>query len=221
MRVLYHNWLDAGSRLIRIVLIEKGLEARLRLEKPWERREDFLRLNPAGTVPVLVNDKTVLADTVAIAEYLDETVTEPGLVGETPEERAEVRRLVGWFMGKCEREVTHLLLTEKLMKRFLRMGEPDSSAIRSAHHNLKIHLDYVSYLAVRRNYLAGHRFSLADAAAAAHLSIADYFGDISWERHQAAKEWYMRVKSRRSVRLLLADRIAGLIPPKHYDKPDF
>lgn len=221
MQVLYHNWLDAGSRLVRLVLEEKALPVRLRLEKPWERRMDFLRLNPAGTVPVLVNDSTILAHAIAIAEYLDETVSEPGLIGEQPSERAEVRRLVGWFMDKCEREVTSLLITEKLMKRFLRMGEPDSSAIRSAHHNLKIHLDYVNFLSERRNYLAGSHFSLADAAAAAHFSIADYFGDILWDRHPAAKEWYMRVKSRRSMRLLLADRIPGLMPPKYYEKPDF
>ncbi len=221
MRVLYHSWLDAGSRLVRIVLGEKRLEARLVLEKPWERRPDFVRLNPAGTVPVLVEDRRAFPDAVAIAEYLDETHAEPALIGREPAARAEVRRLVGWFMGKCEREVTRLLVGEKLYRRFLRMGETDSACIRSAHHNLKTHLDYVGHLAERRHYLAGPQFSLADAAAAAHLSIVDYFGDIAWERYPAAKDWYMRVKSRRAVRLVLADRIAGLAPPRHYEKLDF
>jgi len=221
MRTLHHSWLDAGSRLVRVVLAEKRQEATLQLEKPWERRDGFLKLNPAGTLPILVDDGAVLAEPVAITEYLDEVHPEPPLLGESPHLRAEVRRLLGWFMGKCQREVTELLVDEKLLKRFLRMGETDSTAIRAAHHNLKIHLAYVGHLAERRHYLACGRFSLADAAAAAHLSIADYFGDIAWDNFPAAKDWYMRVKSRRSMRTILADRIAGLTPPKHYDKPDF
>jgi len=221
MRTLHHSWLDAGSRLVRIVLAEKRQEATLRLEKPWERREEFLRLNPAGNLPVLVEDGATLAEPAAIAEYLEEVYPEPPLLGRTPLERAEMRRLCGWFMDKCRREVTELLVEEKLMKRFLRMGETDSAAIRAAHYNLKIHLAYVGHLAERRHYLAGGYFGLADAAAAAHLSIADYFGDVAWDGFPAAKDWYMRVKSRRSMRTVLADRIAGLTPPKHYDKPDF
>jgi len=221
MRTLYHSWLDAGSRLVRVVLAEKRQDATLQLEKTWERREGFLRVNPAGTVPVLVEESAVLAGAVAIAEYLDEAFPEPPLIGEAPLARAEVRRIVGWFMEKCRHEVTDLLVEEKLMKRFLKMGETDSAAIRAAHHNMKIHLGYIAHLAERRHYLAGSRFSLADAAAAAHISVADYFGDIAWDSYPAAKDWYMRVKSRRSMRTILADRIAGLGPPKHYDKPDF
>ncbi|WP_348651783.1 glutathione S-transferase family protein [Iodidimonas sp. MBR-22] len=235
-RVLYHSWLDAGSRLVRIVLAEKSLEARLRLEKPWERRPDFLRLNPAGRVPVLVEDAHIFCDSIAICEYLDEahgpltqasdppkegTTGPNSLIGGDPIERAEIRRLMGWFMGKFDHEVSALLINEKLLKRFLRMGEPDSSAIRSAHHNLGIHLNYIDFLAERRHYLGGAHFSMADACAAAHLSIIDYFGDIPWDRHLAARDWYMRVKSRRSLRLILQDRIPGLTPPRHYERPDF
>lgn len=221
METLYHSWLDAGSRLVRLVLAEKRREVTLQLEKTWQRREAFLRLNPAGTVPVLETDGTALAGAVPIAEYLEETAPEPPLLGETPRARAEVRRLVGWFMEKCQREVTELLVEEKLMKRFLRMGDPDSGAVRAAHHNLKIHLGYIGHLAEQRHYLGGARYSLADAAAAAHISIADYFGDVAWDSHPAAKDWYMRVKSRRAMRAILADRIAGLGPPRHYEKPDF
>lgn len=220
-RILYHALLDTGSRYVRIVLAEKRLEAELRLEKPWERRAEFLRLNPAGTTPVLLEGRAARADAVAIAEYLEEIVPEPKLLGGDAAARAEVRRLVGWFLGKCETEVTGLIVLERLMKRFLRMGEPDPSTLRAAAHNLRIHLDYVGWLAERRHYLAGREFGLADAAAAASLSVLDYFGDIDWDAHPLAKDWYLRVKSRRSVRLLLADRIAGLTPPRHYDRPDF
>lgn len=218
---LYHNWLDAGSRLVRILLAEKRQEAELVLEKPWERRVGFLALNPAGTLPVLIVEGGHLAHPLAIAEYLEESFAEPAMIPGSPVERAEARRLAAWFMEKCEAEVTRLLLGEKLLKRFLRLGDTEPATLRAVAWNLKIHLDYIEHLAGRRHYLAGGGFSLADAAAAAHLSILDYFGDIPWERHMVAKDWYMRVKSRRSVRLVLADRIAGIAPPAWYDKPDF
>lgn len=221
MRRLYHSWLDAPSRLVRIVLAEKRLDATLTLEKPWERRTDFLRLNPAGAVPVLLDGDLALADGVAIAEYLDEAYPEPPLLGDSPDKRAEARRLVAWFMQKCGTEVTALLVRQKLMTRFLGRGELDSAVIRAAHHNLRIHMDYIGYLADRRHYLAGGRFTLADAAAAAHIATVDYFGDIAWDDYAAAKDWYLRVKSRPSMRGILADRIPGFAPPKHYGKQDF
>lgn len=218
---LYHNWLDAGSRLIRILLAEKKQEVELVLEKSWERRVGFLRLNPAGTLPVLLVEGGHLAHPLAIAEFLEESFTEPAMIPGSPPERAEIRRLAAWFMEKCDTEVTRLLLGEKLFKRFLNLGDTEPATLRAVSHNLKIHLDYIDHLAGRRHYLAGGCFSLADAAAAAHLSILDYFGDVPWEHHAVARDWYMRVKSRRSVRLVLADRIAGIKPPAWYDKPDF
>ena len=73
MRVLYHLWLSPFSRKVRIVLREKNLDFTLKIEKVWERRPEFLALNPASEVPVLIEpDGTVLSDTTAIVEYLDE-----------------------------------------------------------------------------------------------------------------------------------------------------
>ena len=65
--------LSPFSRKVRIVLAEKNLEFTLKFEKTWERRPEFLALNPAGEVPVLIEpDGTVIAGTEAIVEYLDE-----------------------------------------------------------------------------------------------------------------------------------------------------
>lgn len=223
MRLLYHVALCPFSRKIRVVLHEKGLEFRLQVEKVWERRPQFLALNPAGQVPVLVDedDGLVLAESLAIAEYLEETHPRPALLGDDSRSRAEVRRLTLWFDLKFDREVTRNLVGEKMMKRFLGLGEPSSAAIRAGHANLPVHLDYISYLAERRKWLAGEQLSLADVAAAAHLSCLDYIGDVPWDRYPAAKDWYARIKSRPSFRPLLADHIAGLPPPKHYADLDF
>ena len=222
MRRLHHFPLQPFSRTLRIALREKGLDFELVEERPGERRDELLRLNPSGEVPVLVEaDGAAYADCQAIAEYLDEVYPEPSLIGRGAAARAEVRRLAGWFDHKFNREVTARLLDEKIMKRLVRSGQPDSNAIRVASANLHIHLEYIAWLADRRSWLAGDHFSLADAAAAAHISIVDYLGDMPWDTHPGAKDWYARVKSRPSFRPLLADHLPGAPPPRHYADLDF
>lgn len=204
------------------MLGEKALDFELQVEKIWNRRHDFMALNPAGTVPVLIEpDGAALAASGAICEYLDEMFPEPPLIGRDPKTRAETRRLVSWFDMKFNDEVTANLVGEKVMKRFLGLGQPDSEAIRAGLHNIVYHLDYIGYLTERRRWLAGDDFSLADITAAAHLSCIDYLDDVPWADHEPAKEWYARVKSRPGFRPMLADSIPGLQPPGHYDDLDF
>lgn len=222
MRTLYHLWLSPYSRKVRIALGEKRMDFEMKAENVWRRREEFLAINPMGEVPVLVEpDGTALSGSQVICEYLDELTPDPSLLGRHPLHRAEVRRLVDWFDRKFNVEVTEKLVTEKFMKRFLSLGEPDSAEVRAGHTNIHTHLDYISYLVERRRWLAGDDLSLADVAAAAHLSTIDYLGDVPWEDHDPAKDWYSRIKSRPSVRPLLSDRIPSAPPPKHYADLDF
>lgn len=204
------------------MLAEKGLEFELRAEKIWERRDSFLRLNPAGEVPILIDeDNTVVAGGQVIAEYLEEAYPEQPLLPGSVVDRAEIRRLVSWFDEKFHREVTANLVDEKILKRFLRLGEPNVSAIRAGLQNIHFHLEYLVWLADRRRWLAGAEFSLADIAAAAQLSAVDYLGDVPWDEHRGAKDWYARVKSRPSMRPILADYMSGIRPPSHYADLDF
>ncbi len=222
MRTLYHLPIDAGSRKIRILLAEKKLQFELKAEKVWERRKGFLRLSPAGEIPVLIEDDGVsIPGPQVVAEYLDEAYEGPSLIGVSALDRAEARRVGNWFDVKFAHEVTKNLVDEKIMKRFLGLGQPNSSAIRAGHSNLHYHLDYIGWLTDRRNWLAGDDFSIADIAAAAHLSAVDYLGDVPWSDHGGAKDWYVRVKSRPSFRPLLSDYIPGIPPPKHYADLDF
>ena len=221
MLTLYHLWLDPACRKIRILLGEKSRPFEMRVEKIWERRESFLRLNPAGEVPVLQDEDVVLADGWVIAEYLEEVYPDPPLLPKDPVERAETRRLAQWFDVKFAREVTVNLVDEKLMKSLLGQGNPDPSRIRAGLHNIRYHLDYIAWLSDRRRWLGGDDFSLADIAAAAHISAVDYLGDVPWDKHPDAKDWYARVKSRPSVQPLLQDYIAGRPPPAHYADLDF
>jgi glutathione S-transferase len=204
-----------------LVLGEKRLPVGLEVESYWQRRPEFLAINPAGQVPVMIeaNDQPVVGSQ-AIVEYLEELESTPSLLGQTLGERAETRRLISWFDEKFNSEVTKNLLGERSIKRFSGMGEPDSTAIRAGRENILYHLHYIAYLAERRNWLAGDHFSVADCAAAAHLSVLDYIGDVPWDRQLAAKDWYVRVKSRPSFRTLLQDRLSGLPPVAHYVELD-
>lgn len=222
---LYHFPLDPPSRRVRLTLAEKGVPCDLLIEKPWDPGPSLLELNPAGELPVLAierkNEKIILSDAQSICEYLDETLESPGLMGGTAENRAETRRLTAWFDRKFHREVTTLLLGEKALKRLMGAGEPDSLMIRAGYHNIHGHLDYIAWLVERRNWLAGEELSLADLAAGAQLSVLDYLGDVPWNTHPAAKDWYARLKSRPSFRGLLGDRLTGFPPPRHYADLDF
>jgi glutathione S-transferase len=222
MRTLFHLPLCPFSRKLRVALREKNLDFELQQERVWERRPEFLAMNPAGEVPVLVEpDGLVVVDSGVIAEYLEETYRERPLIGIDRVDRAEVRRLVLWFDLKMNREATQNLVGEKMMKRMMGYGHPNSSAIRAGHANLHHHLDYVGWLVERRRWLAGDHFSLADIAAAAHLSVLDFIGDVPWGDHEPAKDWYARIKCRPSFRQLLADHVAGHTPPVHYADLDF
>ena len=224
MRVLYHLPLSPYARKVRLVLAEKRLPAGLELEKPWERRPDYLELNPAGTVPTLVEDNgAVIPDSSVICEYLDEAYPDPALplMGDTILERVEVRRLAAWFDGKFATEVTQNLLGEKYLRQQARRGVPDASRIRMGYTALRYHLDYLGWLAENREWLAGPNLSLADFGAAAHLSCLDYIGDVDWNLSRPAKDWYARIKSRPGFRTLLADRVPGIVPPDHYVDLDF
>lgn len=229
MPVLHHHLLSAGSRYVRLVLAEYGEDATLAEERPWERREAFLALNPAGTLPVFVDhDDAVIAGAAVIAEYLNETrgerAGETALMPSGAVERAEVRRLVAWFLGKFDGEVTTYLVNEKVFKRQMAPGngsEPDASAIRAARSNIRYHLRYIGHLMARRRWLGGNAMSLADLAAAAELSAIDYLGEVPWEEDVTAKDWYARIKSRPSFRPVLTDRVRGNPPAAHYGDLDF
>lgn len=230
MLTLFHHPMFANCRFVRLAFGEYGEEVALVEEKPWTRRKEFLALNAAGTLPVLLaeGDVAIIGATV-IAEYLDETRgvlrRDRRLLAEDPLARAEIRRLTDWYLSKSESEVTRHLVRERVLKPLmpeaLGGGSPDSAAIRAARANIRQHMKYTNWLAGTRPWLAGPKITYADLAAAATLSILDYLGEIDWSEFAAARDWYARVKSRPSFRPLLADRVRGVAPASHYADLDF
>jgi glutathione S-transferase len=230
MLTLFHHPFCPHSRFIRLVLGEYGLTPRLVEEPVWERREDFLALNPAGTTPVLVEEgKPAVPGAAIIIEFLDET--RGGELGDRrllPQEhgaRIEVRRLMSWFNDKFFAEVSGPLTMERFYKRRIPIdqggGSPDTDVIRAVRINIRYHLAYIGWLVRTRDWLAGDRLTYADLAAAGHLSAVDYLGDVPWNEDEAAKNWYARVKSRPSFRPVLAETMAGIPPSNTYADLDF
>jgi glutathione S-transferase len=221
MHRLYHIPLSPFCRKVRLVLAEKKIDVELIEERPWEKRKDFMLMNPAGMVPVLKVDKLVLADSSAICEYLEEVYPEPSLMPDGYAGRAEVRRLSAWFDDKFHREVTANLLYERVNKKVKQSGYPDSKNVKAGSRNIKFHLDYMTWLLEQRRWLAGDRLTLADFSAAAQLSCLDYIRDVDWDRSALVKDWYATIKSRPAFRSLLADNIPGFPQPDHYADLDF
>ncbi len=221
MNTLYHYALSPFCRKVRLSLAEKKIEVGLVEERYWERDAEFVRRNPAGKVPVLKMDGMTMADSAAICEYIEEAYPDPPLLPKDPKARFEARRLVAWFDDKFYHEVTTKLTGERVNRKVMGTGYPDSSNVKAGAKAIKYHLDYMAHLLEDRRWLAGNAMTLADFAAAAQLSCLDYTSDVDWHRHEAVKDWYAKIKSRPAFRSVLADEVPGFTPAAHYADLDF
>jgi glutathione S-transferase len=221
MNRLYHYPLSPFCRKVRLSLAEKRIEVELVEERYWEQDADFLRRNPAGKVPVLKLGNRTMAESAAICEYIEEAWPTPPLMPKDPEGRYEVRRLVNWFDDKFHEEVTRKLMGERVFKKVMGGGYPDSANVKAGAKAIKFHIDYMAWLLEQRRWLAGNEMTLADFAAAAHLSCLDYISDVDWNRSEIVKDWYAKIKSRPAFRSILADQVPGFRPPPHYADLDF
>ncbi|RGP39696.1 Glutathione transferase [Altererythrobacter insulae] len=219
---LYQFPLCPFSRKIRLLMGEKNIAYEMVREDPWSASDYFWNLNPAGRTPVVVNQDrdTVLCDSRAIAEYFEETVDKAPMINGTSANRAEIRRLVALFDENFYNDVTAPLLNERMKKRIVLNQPPDSRVLREAMKLAHGHLDYMDWLIDNRPWLAGSTMSLADLAAAAQISVADYLGGIDWAGHEQTRGWYAVFKSRPSFRPLLSERMGVIQPPSHYAKVD-
>jgi glutathione S-transferase len=224
--VLFHFAFDPGSRAVRLALGEARIAFSETPVRPWEDGCPVATMNPSGMPPVLQvagsgGESLTLCEPAAILGWLEERASEAFLLPVDAAERAEVRRLLAWFERRFTDEVNAVLLHERMEKPLLRLGPPEARALRAGREALKSHLTMMEGLLTRRDALAGRRISQADIVAAAHLSVLDYFGEVSWAAYPAVKTWYMKLKSRPSFRPLLADRFPGVQASAWYHDLDF
>jgi glutathione S-transferase len=216
--------LDPASRLVRLMCAEYGVALELEDVRPWNRDAELLEINPAATVPVLIEpDQPPVVGILAAIDAIEEQHAPgsvSGLVPANPAARAEMWRLCEWVLIKLNDEVTRYILEEKIVKRD-RRDTPEPQVLRAAKANLGEHLLYFNWLFATRRWIAGELMSLADFALAAHLSSLDYLGDVLWDTAPETRQWYARIKSRPAFRTLLGDRVSSMPPSAGYADLDF
>lgn len=222
MKKLYHYPLCPFSRQVRIYLKELDILFDMIKEDYWQKRREFLQLNPAATLPVLQEPSgLIIAGIYPITEYLNEKYPNFNFMEEDSEIKCEIRRLISWFNEKFYREVTKILINEKIERLMLKTGGPRTDFLRAAKLNLSTHMNYLTNLLQKHSFIASDKLTCADIAASSHLSVLDYFGEVNWDNWPYVRDWYAILKSRPSFRPLLQDQVAGFAPSATYADLDF
>ena len=185
---------------VRVVLAEKDLEYEkifVDLRKQEQKLPDFLRLNPYGKVPVLVDEDEVVYDSTIINEYLEDEYPLPRLLPEDSQGRARVRMLEDY----CDNSFippTTMLLTQ-LRKTD---AERDPQRVEQAREELRRALYYLRDRLAGQEYLVGKEFTLADASYAPRIMVLGRLGVELEPALSSVQAWIDRIRARSSVRSL-------------------
>ena len=222
MITLHHYYLCSSSRYIRLILEEHNITYETQLENFWKPQKDFLKINPAGHLPVLVNeDNFPIIGANSCIEYIKDLELRPKLFVDNYRDKAEINRLVHWFDVIFKKEVFDPIIYEKVFSRIVDNISPNSDNIRAAFHNLDFHIQYFNYLLNSKNYFIKDELTYLDFLAAANFSVLDYLGLLNLKSYESMREWYFKIKSRPSFKTLLKDQIVGLNPHENYKNIDF
>jgi len=184
---------------VRVVLAEKELEferVHVDLRAGEQRTPEFLKMNPYGKVPVLVDDDLVVYDSTIINEYLEDEYPAPSLMPEDSAGRARVRMLEDY----CDNSflpVAGLVLAE------LAKPEAERDAERLQRYQAEIGrgLARLETLFEGKEFLVGE-FSLADVAFVPRLLILPQMGVEIDPRLRQVAAWIERLRERPSVQTL-------------------
>ncbi len=222
MYTLHHYYLCPSSRFVRIILEEYKIQYIVKLENYWNAQKEFLKINPAGHLPVLINEENFpIIGANACLEYFKDLNLKPDLVGENYKDKAEIYRLYYWFEILFKKEVLDPIMYEKVFSRVVDNITPNSSNIRAALNNLTFHIKYFDHLLKNKDYIVSNNLTYIDFLASANLSILDYLGLLNFVNNERVREWYYKLKSRLSFKTLLKDQIVGLNPDEKYIFIDF
>ncbi len=180
----------------RIVLAEKDLTydtIPVDLKAGEQKRPEFLKLNPFGKVPVLIDDEVIVYDSTIINEYLEDEYPHPQLMPTDSAARARVRTLEDYA------DNAFTVVTGQIMHELRKSeGERDQQRLQSARQQVTQMLAVIDGSLAGRSWLVGN-FSLADVAYAPRVVILPALGiqlDPEW-RNVAA--WIQRLNQRASI----------------------
>lgn len=225
MYKLYHYPLCPFSRKIRFLISYFGIPSVLIEERFWERRQSFLKLSPACTVPVMIKkDGIIFPHSGLITDYFLDVYgkTREPLLPKDLKARIKTKSIALWFDEKFFDEVSKIFLYEKIIHNFKRDEIPDVNAINIARYNLQIHIEFLDFLLSENSFLAGESFTIADIVAGVHLSTLDYLSEIKWATlPNSIKEWYSIIKSKLEFKDILTDIVPNIKPSITYASLDF
>ena len=222
MYKLYYMSMCAPSRAAKIILNEKSIQFHSISEPLWQRRLEFLKINPEGELPVIIDNKnTAIIGYFSLAYFLEEDEQQKNLIGKCALSRLEIRRICKWFDDKFNKEVYENIVEERVFKSLKGLGNPSNEFLKAGRVNLKNHENYIEWILSKRTFIAGEIFSIADIISASYFSTLDYLGEIDWERINFTKKWYAKIKSRPSFRDILEEKLFSIPASKNYKNLDF
>jgi glutathione S-transferase len=187
-------------RKVRIALAEKGLKYErvfVDLRKREQKKEEFLKLNPYGKVPVLIDNGTLMYESSVINEYLDEKYPNPPLMPPGPADRARVRLLVDF----CESHFHTPWFNIYLQMTFKAEDKRDKELLEESKEELKEQLRRLEEVLDGQDYLVGG-YSLADAAFTPRVAILDSLSIQVPPEFRNVNQWIRRIKARPSYQAL-------------------
>ena len=210
---------DADSpapRCLRMFLIEKGLSlpaVQVDVFAGENRESPFLALNPAGQTPALrLDDGRVLAEAVAIAEYIEELHPWPALIGRNPAERAETRQ---WWR-RVELNITEFIHNAyhyaEGLARFQQRIPVAPEAAAGLKRVAQDRIAWLDGLMAEGPWLCGEHFSAADIWLYVWLDFGNAVGQPFDTMLPRIGPWFRRMAARPSATISCSLLIASPSP---------
>jgi glutathione S-transferase len=197
---LYDFATSPNCQRVKVVLAEKKLPYEtipVDLKKGEQKKAEFLKLNPYGKVPVIIDGAIVLYESLIINEYLDEKYPEPPLMPKDHARRAKIRILTDYGMNHVD--VPYQKIRHEMLKN---EKERNQETIDAAKTDLKNRLQRLEREIGGEPYLAGE-FSLVDAALIPRFIRMEGMGVFPEASLSKLSGWLNRMKERPSVKAIL------------------
>jgi glutathione S-transferase len=227
------------TQKVLITMFEKNLSwqtKRVDLFKNEQYGAEYLKYNPKGVVPTLVNDDQVIVESTLICEYLDDVFPVPSLVPESPYERSQMRlwsKHIDEGLFEATREISFsAMFRDKLRNmteeqrqiRFHNIGDPARTARFISTYEDGVESPYVFYgiaafeklfrhmsevLTERREWLVGNTLSLGDINLMPFVARLEYLNllDLFIEDREPVRRWWQRCKMLPSYQKAVPDML--------------
>lgn len=200
----FYNSVGPNPRMVRMFMAEKGFEVprvEVDLRGGENRREPYLKVNPAGQCPALeLDDGSVLAEITAICEYVDEIKKDtPSLIGTTPEERARTRMWVRRIDLNIAEPAANGFRFAEGLKMFQSRIHCIPEAAAGLKETARRNLAWLDGQLGAKPFIAGDKLTMADILL---FAMVDFMGNVGQPLDPANKNltaWLGRMKARPSA----------------------